>query len=56
MQNELKVGNEIKIFTKDGKSYEGIFMECHKGYLSTLAGLGIILTFPLHSVLNIIKM
>lgn len=55
MTKEIKVGNEIKVVTKDGKSYEGIFMECQKGYLSALAGLGIILTFPLNSVLNIIK-
>tara|TARA_R110002049_G_scaffold150260_4_gene313412 strand:+ start:1888 stop:2058 length:171 start_codon:yes stop_codon:yes gene_type:complete len=55
MQEKLNIGNEVKVFTKDGKSYEGILMDCHKGYLSTLAGLGIILTFPLNSILNIIK-
>jgi len=55
MEKKLKIGNEVKVFTKDGKAYEGILMDCHKGYLSTLAGLGIILTFPMNSILNIIK-
>ena len=55
MSQKLKLGSEIKIFTKDGKSYEGILMDCHKGYLSTIAGLGIILTFPMDSILNVVK-
>jgi hypothetical protein len=55
MKTKLKLGSEIKIYTKDGKSYEGIFMDCHKGYLSTIAGLGIILTFPMNSILNVVK-
>ncbi len=55
MTTKLNIGSEIKIFTKDGKSYEGILMDCHKGYLSTIAGLGIILTFPMDSILNVVK-
>lgn len=55
MSKKLKIGSEIKVFTKDGKSYEGILMDCHKGYLSTIASLGIILTFPLNSILNVVK-
>ena len=55
MENNLKIGNEIKIHTKDGRSYEGILMDCHKGYISAIAGLGIILSFPMNSIHNIIK-
>lgn len=52
----LNLGNEIKIITKDKKSYSGILMDSHKGYLSVIAGLGIILTFPTHSILNVAKL
>lgn len=52
----LNLGNEIKIITKDRKSYSGILMDSHKGYLSVIAGLGIILTFPTHSILNVVKL
>lgn len=55
MKAKLNIGSEIKVFTKDGKSYEGILMNCQKGYLSTIAGLGIILTFPKDSILNVVK-
>jgi hypothetical protein len=55
MGEKLNIGSEIKVFTKDGKYYEGIFMDCQKGYLSTIAGLGIILTFPMDSILNVVK-
>jgi hypothetical protein len=56
MTTKLNIGSEIKVFTKDGRSYEGIFMNCQKGYLSTVAGLGIILTFPIDSILNVVKL
>jgi hypothetical protein len=56
MKQKIEYGNEIKVTTKDGKSYEGILMDCHRGYLSTVAGLGIILTFPMHSILNVVKL
>jgi len=56
MKHKFKIGNEIKVKTKDGKSYIGILMDCHKGHISTVASLGIILTFPLNSILNIIKL
>jgi hypothetical protein len=56
MKQKIEYGNEIKITTKDKKSYSGIFMDSHKGYLSVVAGLGIILTFPLHSILNVVKL
>lgn len=52
----LNLGNEIKIITTDKKSYSGILMDSHKGYLSVVAGLGIILTFPMHSILNVVKL
>jgi len=55
MNKKLAIGNEIKIFTKDGKSYQGILMENYKGYISTIAGLGVILTFPVSSIINVIK-
>ena len=55
MAAKLKVGAEIKVLTKDGKSYEGILMDFHKGYLSTIASMGVILTFPASSILNITK-
>lgn len=55
MSQKFKLGSEIKIYTKDGKSYEGILMDCHKGYMSTIAGLGVILTFPLDSISNVVK-
>lgn len=51
----LNLGNEIKIITTDKKSYSGILMDSHRGYLSVVAGLGIILTFPMHSILNVVK-
>lgn len=54
MEN-FKLGTEIKVQTKDGKNYEGILMDIHKGYLSAVAGLGIILTFPVSSIINISK-
>ncbi len=56
MKEKLKIGNEIKIKTKDGKSYVGILMDSHKGYISAVVQLGIILTFPLSSILNIVKL
>ncbi|MBL7665295.1 MAG: hypothetical protein JNM93_09185 [Bacteriovoracaceae bacterium] len=55
MKRDLKVGNEIKILTKDGQSYEGILMDCHRGHLSAIAKLGVILTFPLGSILDVVK-
>tara|TARA_Y100000768_G_scaffold357851_1_gene313236 strand:- start:12526 stop:12696 length:171 start_codon:yes stop_codon:yes gene_type:complete len=55
MISKLKSGNEVKITTKDGKTFEGIFMKKHGGHLSTIAGLGIILTFPIHTIVNIVK-
>ena len=51
----LKLGTEIKIKTKDGSSFEGILMEIKNGYLSAVATLGIILTFPVTSIINITK-
>ena len=51
----FKLGTEIKVVTKDGKQYEGILMDIHRGYLSAVAGLGIILTFPVNSIINITK-
>lgn len=55
MKQKIEYGNEIKITTKDRKSYSGILMDSHRGYLSVVAGLGIILTFPMHSILNVVK-
>ncbi len=55
MKQKIEYGNEIKITTKDKKSYSGILMDSHKGYLSVVAGLGIILTVPMHSILNVVK-
>lgn len=55
MAKNLKVGNEIKIITKDGKSFEGILMECKRGYLSTIMKLGIVLTIPLSLISEVIK-
>lgn len=50
MNQEYKIGSEIKVFTKDGNAYEGILMDYHKGYISTVGKLGIILTFPIQSI------
>ncbi|MBI2522478.1 MAG: hypothetical protein HYV97_18805 [Bdellovibrio sp.] len=55
MNNNLEVGNEIKIKTRDGKIYQGIFMAIHRGHLSAIASLGIIFTFPIKSIIDIIK-
>ena len=55
MGKDFEVGNEIKIYTKDGKSYRGILMDYHKGYLSTIISLGIILTIPINAIINIVK-
>jgi len=52
---KFKLGTEIKVKTKDGKQYEGILMDIHEGYLSAIASLGIILTFPVNSIINISK-
>jgi hypothetical protein len=55
MEPELKIGMEIKIKTRDGDLFEGILMEIKNGYLSAVATLGIILTFPMTSITNITK-
>lgn len=54
-KNEIYLGNEIEVQTKDGQSFRGIFVNNERGYLSAVAGLGIILTFPMDSILNIVK-
>lgn len=55
MRKKIYLGNEIEVKTKDGQSFRGIFVNNEKGYLSAVAGLGIILTFPMDSILNIVK-
>jgi hypothetical protein len=55
MNQEYKIGSEIKVFTKDGNAYEGILMDYQNGYISTVGNLGIILTFPIHSIDGINK-
>lgn len=55
IRNKIYLGNEIEVKTKDGQSFRGIFVNTEKGYLSAVAGLGIILTFPMDSILNIVK-
>lgn len=52
---DFKLGTEIKIKTRDGKIFEGILMEIKNGYLSAVAKLGIILTFPMTSIVNVSK-
>jgi hypothetical protein len=55
MSKKLNIGSEIKVFTKDGKSYEGILVNHQKGYLSTIMSLGVILTIPIDSIINVVK-
>jgi hypothetical protein len=56
MNTDFKFGTEIKIKTKDGTSFVGILMDIENGYLSAVAALGIILTFPITSIINITKL
>lgn len=51
----LSVGNEVVVQTSDGNCFKGILMNIEKGYLSAIAELGVIHTFPLISVTNVIK-
>jgi hypothetical protein len=55
MNTNLKLGTEIEIKTKDGETFNGILMEFKNGYLSAVATLGIILTFPVASIIHITK-
>jgi hypothetical protein len=52
---KFNLGNEIVVKTKDGKSFNGIFVNVSDGYLSAVLNLGIILTIPLVSVINVVK-
>jgi len=56
LEDELEIGHEITIKTRDGKIYEGIFMAIHKGHLFAVASLGIIFTFPINAIVNVIKL
>jgi len=55
MISKLRSGSEVKITTKDGKSFVAIFMKKHEEHLSAIAELGVILTFPINSIINIVK-
>jgi hypothetical protein len=54
--SNIKIGEEVRIQTKDGNGHDGIFLEIKNGYISAIAKLGIILTIPETSILNVSRL
>lgn len=53
---ELNKGDELEIITKTGGRFEAILYDLKEGYVFTISQMGILILFPIHSLLNIYQL
>jgi hypothetical protein len=49
----LKKGDELRIVTKTGRTFRGILYDFKEGYIHTIEALGILVIFPISSLISI---
>lgn len=52
----LNKGDELEIITKTGGKFEAILYDLKEGYVFTISQMGILILFPIHSLLNIYQL
>lgn len=50
---KIKMGDELKIITKTGRTFKAILYDFKEGYLHTIEALGILVIFPISSLTSI---
>jgi hypothetical protein len=54
--SKLKIGDELRVITRKGRTFDGILFDFKEGYLQTVSGLGILILFPLSALTNIYQL
>jgi hypothetical protein len=52
----INKGDELELVTKSGKSYQGIVFDFNQGHIHTVVQFGILILFPIHSLVNIYQL
>lgn len=52
----VRKGDELEIITKTGRKFKGILFDFKEGYVQTIAQMGILMFFPVHSLMNVYQL